>query len=152
MTSLPRYHIVDGVVSPYGTQIGALPVEHREHTAWSDDRRRSGHEHEPARQTATADLRGDLPVPRAARASRDRVEQASVVPDWPTLVGSRSRRSPSRLSVTADGVLFVAVRTHAWMTELSLLEPELLASLNRRGGSAAGAEDPLAAHAVKRAA
>jgi len=33
--------------------------------------------------------------------------------------------------VTADGVLFVAVRTHAWMSELSLLEPELLASLNR---------------------
>jgi predicted nucleic acid-binding Zn ribbon protein len=35
--------------------------------------------------------------------------------------------------VTADGVLFVAVRTHAWMSELSLLEPELLVSLNRRG-------------------
>jgi len=38
------------------------------------------------------------------------------------------------LSVTADGVMFVAVRTHAWMSELSLLEPELLASLNRREG------------------
>jgi len=65
---------------------------------------------------------------------RDRVEQASVVPDWPTLVGSQIAAVTEPLSVTADGVLFVAVRTHAWMSELSLLEPELLASLNRRGG------------------
>jgi len=65
---------------------------------------------------------------------RDRVEQASVVPEWPTLVGSQIAAVTEPLSVTADGVLFVAVRTHAWMSELSLLEPELLASLNRRGG------------------
>jgi predicted nucleic acid-binding Zn ribbon protein len=38
------------------------------------------------------------------------------------------------LSITSDGVLFVAVRTHAWMSELSLLEPELLASINGRPG------------------
>jgi predicted nucleic acid-binding Zn ribbon protein len=65
---------------------------------------------------------------------RDRVEQASVVPEWPTLVGSQIAAVTEPLSVTADGVLFVAVRTHAWMSELSLLEPELLASLNRRVG------------------
>ena len=65
---------------------------------------------------------------------RDRVEQASVVPEWPTLVGAQIAAVTEPLSVTADGVLFVAVRTHAWMSELSLLEPELLASLNRRGG------------------
>jgi len=35
-------------------------------------------------------------------------------------------------SVSANGTLFVAVTTNAWMTELSLLEPELLRSLNRR--------------------
>ena len=64
---------------------------------------------------------------------RDRVEQASVVPEWPMLVGSQIAAVTEPLSVTADGVLFVAVRTHAWMSELSLLEPELLASLNRRG-------------------
>ena len=67
---------------------------------------------------------------------RDRVEQASVVPEWPTLVGSQIAAVTEPLSVTADGVLFVAVRTHAWMNELSLLEPELLASLNRAGGRA----------------
>ena len=64
---------------------------------------------------------------------RDRVAQASVVPEWPTLVGSQIAAVTEPMSVTADGVLFVAVRTHAWMSELSLLEPELLASLNRHG-------------------
>lgn len=63
---------------------------------------------------------------------RDRVEQASVVPEWPQLVGRQIAAVTEPLSVTADGVLFVAVRTHAWMSELSLLEPELLLSLNRR--------------------
>ena len=63
---------------------------------------------------------------------RERVDQASVVPEWPRLVGSQIAAVTEPLSVTADGVLFVAVRTHAWMSELSLLEPELLASLNGR--------------------
>ena len=63
---------------------------------------------------------------------RDRVQQASVVPEWPELVGPQISAVTEPLSVTADGMLFVAVRTHAWMTELSLLEPELLASLNKR--------------------
>jgi predicted nucleic acid-binding Zn ribbon protein len=65
---------------------------------------------------------------------RDRVEQATVVPEWPKLVGSQIAAVTEPMSVTADGVLFVAVRTHAWMSELSLMEPELLASLNREGG------------------
>ena len=54
-----------------------------------------------------------------------------MIPEWPTLVGAQISAVTEPLSVTADGVLFVAVRTHAWMSELSLLEPELLASLNR---------------------
>ena len=62
---------------------------------------------------------------------RERVEQASVVPEWPALVGAQISAVTEPLTVTADGVLFVAVRAHAWMSELSLLEPELLASLNR---------------------
>lgn len=65
---------------------------------------------------------------------KERVEQASVVPEWPALVGSQIAAVTEPLSVTADGVLFVAVRTHAWMSELSLMEPELLVSLNRHGG------------------
>ena len=65
---------------------------------------------------------------------KDRVEQAAVVPEWPKLVGNQIAAVTEPMSVTADGVLFVAVRTHAWMSELSLMEPELLASLNRAGG------------------
>jgi predicted nucleic acid-binding Zn ribbon protein len=63
---------------------------------------------------------------------RDRVDQASVVPEWPKLVGAQISAVTEPLSVTVDGVLFVAVRTHAWMTELSLMEPQLLESLNGR--------------------
>ena len=63
---------------------------------------------------------------------RDRVQQATVVPEWPQLVGAQISAVTEPLSVTADGVLFVAVRTHSWMSELSLLESELLASLNPR--------------------
>ena len=88
----------------------------------------------------SSDSRNKRPQPISAAISqfleqsglRDRVEQASVVPEWPRLVGPQISAVTEPLSVTADGVLFVAVRTHAWMSELSLLEPELLASLNRR--------------------
>jgi predicted nucleic acid-binding Zn ribbon protein len=38
------------------------------------------------------------------------------------------------LSVTPQGTLFVAVTTNAWMTELSLMEPDLLRRLNQRTG------------------
>ena len=38
------------------------------------------------------------------------------------------------LSITDDGTLFVAVRSHAWMSELTMMERELLASVNRITG------------------
>lgn len=63
-----------------------------------------------------------------------RVEQARVVPEWDTLVGPQIAKVTSPQSVTPDGTLFVAVTTHAWMTELSLMEPELLRALNRVPG------------------
>ena len=59
-----------------------------------------------------------------------RVQQATVVPEWPSLVGETIAEVTAPLSVTADGTLVVAVTTHAWMTELSLMEPELLRALN----------------------
>jgi predicted nucleic acid-binding Zn ribbon protein len=61
---------------------------------------------------------------------QERVEQAAVVPEWPTLVGAQIAAVTTPLLVTPDGTLFVAVSTHAWMTELSLMEPELLRTLN----------------------
>ena len=62
----------------------------------------------------------------------ERVEQAAVIPEWPALVGAQIARVTEPLSIARDGTLFVAVRTNAWMTELSLLEPQLLSALNDR--------------------
>lgn len=61
-----------------------------------------------------------------------RVEQAAVIPEWPTLVGAQIAAVTEPRSVSADGTLWVGVRTSAWMNELSLLEPELLSRLNAR--------------------
>jgi predicted nucleic acid-binding Zn ribbon protein len=59
-----------------------------------------------------------------------RVQQATAIDDWPKVVGEQIAGVTKALSITPDGVLFVAVTTHAWMTELGLMEPELLAALN----------------------
>ena len=61
-----------------------------------------------------------------------RVEQASILPEWAGLVGDQIAAVTEPQSVSADGTLWVAVKTHAWMTELQLLEPQLLARLNER--------------------
>jgi predicted nucleic acid-binding Zn ribbon protein len=65
-----------------------------------------------------------------------RVEQASVVPEWAELVGQQIAQVTEPLSIARDGTLFVAVKTSAWMNELSLLEPQLLASINAKTGRA----------------
>jgi predicted nucleic acid-binding Zn ribbon protein len=66
---------------------------------------------------------------------RARIDQASVVTDWGSVVGPAIDAVTSALSVTPDGTLFVAVSTNAWMNELSLMEPELVKALNARTGS-----------------
>ena len=63
-----------------------------------------------------------------------RIDQAGVIPEWDGLVGAQIAAVTAPMSVTADGTLFVQVTTNAWMTELSLMEPELLRSLNERSG------------------
>ena len=60
----------------------------------------------------------------------ERVQQAAVVPEWPSLVGEAVAAVTEPLLITSDGTLFVAVATNAWMTELSLMEPELLRAIN----------------------
>ena len=60
----------------------------------------------------------------------ERVEQASLVPEWELLVEAQIAAVTEPLMITADGTLFVAVRTNSWATELSLMEPELLRALN----------------------
>ena len=63
-----------------------------------------------------------------------RIKQASVIDDWDHLVGPAIAAVTRPLSVSADGTLFVAVKNNAWMNELSMMERDLLASLNRVTG------------------
>jgi predicted nucleic acid-binding Zn ribbon protein len=60
----------------------------------------------------------------------DRVIQANAIDDWPKVVGPQIAQVTEALSITPDGILFVAVTTHGWMNELSLMEPELIRVLN----------------------
>jgi predicted nucleic acid-binding Zn ribbon protein len=64
----------------------------------------------------------------------ERVEAAQVVPEWESLVGKQIAKVTQPISVTRDGTLFVAVKTNGWMTELSLMEPQLLRALNAKAG------------------
>lgn len=65
-----------------------------------------------------------------------RVDQAAIIPEWPALVGAQIAAVTEPLSIARDGTRFVAVRTNAWMNELSLMEPQLLSALNAREGRA----------------
>ena len=58
------------------------------------------------------------------------VARAGVLGAWPRLVGPRIAAATTPRMITADGTLVVGVRTHGWMQELSLLERQLLATLN----------------------
>ncbi|MGZ3546545.1 MAG: DciA family protein, partial [Gemmatimonadaceae bacterium] len=64
----------------------------------------------------------------------ERVEAAQVVPEWESLVGMQIAKVTKPISVTRDGTLFVSVKTNGWMTELSLMEPQLLRALNAKEG------------------
>jgi predicted nucleic acid-binding Zn ribbon protein len=65
-----------------------------------------------------------------------RIEQAGIIPEWPTIVGAQIAAVTTPQSIAADGTLFVGVTTNAWMMELSMLEPELLRALNAKAGRA----------------
>jgi predicted nucleic acid-binding Zn ribbon protein len=76
-------------------------------------------------------LRGYLT--RSGLASR--VAQAGVVTEWATLVGPQIAAVTAAESVTPDGTLFVRVATSAWMNELQLMMPDLMARLNAGRGT-----------------
>ncbi|PHX97316.1 MAG: hypothetical protein CK531_04600 [Gemmatimonadetes bacterium] len=63
-----------------------------------------------------------------------RVGRASILIEWAALVGPQIARVTTPRQITDDGTLFVAVQTHGWMTELSLMEVQLLAKINAREG------------------
>jgi predicted nucleic acid-binding Zn ribbon protein len=59
-----------------------------------------------------------------------RLQQAQVIPDWARLVGPQIAAVTRPDSVAPDGTLFVRVATSAWMTELQLMAPEIMARVN----------------------
>lgn len=63
-----------------------------------------------------------------------RIRQSAVLDEWPALVGPEIAAATRALSIADDGTMFVAVRSHAWMSELAMMERELLASVNRITG------------------
>lgn len=62
-----------------------------------------------------------------------RLAQARVIPQWADLVGSQIAAVTEPQSITPDGILFVRVTTHAWMNELQLMTPQILAAINTGG-------------------
>ncbi len=59
----------------------------------------------------------------------ERIEEASVVPEWAERVGAgiAAVTTPLRAS---EGTLIVAVRSSAWLMELKMMESRILAQLN----------------------
>lgn len=66
-----------------------------------------------------------------------RLSQAQVIPDWVALVGPQIAAVTTPERVTPDGTLFVRVATSAWMNELQLMAPDILARINRGPGPGA---------------
>lgn len=64
-----------------------------------------------------------------------RLAQARAVTDWATLVGPQIAAVTQPDSVAPDGTLFVRVTTSAWMNELQLMMPDIMARLNAGRGS-----------------
>lgn len=59
----------------------------------------------------------------------ERVEEATVLPEWAERVGAGIAGVTAPLRVSR-GTLIVAVRTSAWLMELRLMEREILRRLN----------------------
>jgi predicted nucleic acid-binding Zn ribbon protein len=80
-------------------------------------------------QTASAAVAAAL----AFRGITDEVRAGRLVTEWTELVGAKIAQRTRADGVT-DRVLWVEVATSAWLHELNLLRPQLLASLRERLG------------------
>ncbi|HEX9728838.1 MAG TPA: DUF721 domain-containing protein [Gemmatimonadales bacterium] len=67
------------------------------------------------------------------RGLKTKLERASVVDDWPGLVGHQIASVTTAEGVTPEGILFVRVASAAWMQELQLMTPEILRKLGHGG-------------------
>lgn len=83
-----------------------------------------------ARAAGTPKLVGDL-VGRflEKRGLTAKVEAASVVPEWPELVGPGISAVTRPLRVS-EGVLFVAVSSSPWMMELNMMKGDIMRRIN----------------------
>lgn len=61
------------------------------------------------------------------------VKRAGVLALWPAAVGPQIAGVTEARLITEDGTLVVGVRTPQWMTELSLMERQLIAKLAAAG-------------------
>ncbi|MGE0439635.1 MAG: DciA family protein [Gemmatimonadales bacterium] len=64
------------------------------------------------------------------RGFTERIDLVSAVDRWAEVVGERVAANARADGVTADGQLWVIVRSSAWAAELSLMAPRILARLN----------------------
>jgi predicted nucleic acid-binding Zn ribbon protein len=76
-----------------------------------------------------------VPAVLDERGLSERLEQAAVIVHWPAIVGREIAKVTQPMSVDRKGVLTVAVTNNAWMTELSMMEVELLRAINEKAGS-----------------
>lgn len=59
----------------------------------------------------------------------EKMEKASIVPEWPEKVGEAIAAVTTPLRVSG-GTLLVGVRSSTWLMELSMMEREILRRLN----------------------
>lgn len=59
-----------------------------------------------------------------------RLDLAGAVERWAEIVGERVAANARAEAVTADGILWIRVRTSPWAAELSLMAPRILERLN----------------------
>ena len=62
-----------------------------------------------------------------------RVQQASVINDWEKLVGAQLASVTEPDSIDRDGTLRVRVQSAAWLQELQLMSPTIIAELSKQG-------------------
>jgi predicted nucleic acid-binding Zn ribbon protein len=65
------------------------------------------------------------------------VARAWVIEAWPSIVGRQIAAVTTPRVVMDDGTLVVGVRTHGWMSELSMMERALVAKVNAASGGSA---------------
>ena len=84
---------------------------------------------------APTPLKDVVPTVLGESGLAERLEQAAVIVNWAAIVGREIAKVAQPISIDKQGVLQVAVTNNAWMTELSLMGPELLRAINEKVGS-----------------